>query len=135
LSSDLTPAVREFLDGPGHFAVVATVNADGTPHQAVVWYARQGEDVVVNARDGRRWAANARRDCCMSVTVAEAYDYVILTGPVDVVDDPEQAAAGIRSLARRYRDDEDQFAGQARVGFVLHPAHVAVHGRLVAQKD
>lgn len=132
MSSALSSAIREFLDGPGHFAVVATVNADSTPHQAVVWYARQGETVLVNARDGRRWAANARRTGYMSLTVADAYDYVILTGPLDVVEDLELAEADIRSLAHRYGDDEEQFRGQRRVSFVLHPGHVAAHGRLAS---
>lgn len=32
----LTPLARELLAGP-HFAIVATVNADGSPQQSVVW--------------------------------------------------------------------------------------------------
>jgi len=135
LRSDLSPAIREFLDEPGHFAVIATVNADGSPHQAVVWYARRGDTVLVNARDGRRWAANARRTGCMSVAIASAYDYVMLFGPVVVVDDADVADADIRSLARRYADDEGQFRGQRRMSFVLHPERVGVHGRLAAEAE
>ena len=133
MPSDLRPAVREFLDSPGRFAVVATVNPDSTPHQAVVWYLRRGQTLLVNARDGRRWAANARRAGQLSVTVAAGYDYVILTGALDVVEDVEVAGADIRALARRYGDDEDQFRGERRVSFVLHPGHVALHGRLAKE--
>jgi hypothetical protein len=33
-----TPEVGRFLEEPGRFGVLATLNPDGTPHQAVVWY-------------------------------------------------------------------------------------------------
>ncbi len=130
MSSDLSPTVQEFLDGSGRFAVVATVNPNSTPHQAVVWYLRRGQTLLVNARDGRRWAANARRTGQLSVMVAAGYDYVVLTGELDVVDDVEVGGGDIGALARRYGDDEEQFRGQRRVSFVLHPGHIALHGRL-----
>lgn len=33
---ELTQSIRDFLDQP-HFAVVATIAPDGTPHQTVMW--------------------------------------------------------------------------------------------------
>lgn len=135
MSLVLSEAMREFLDESGHFAVVATVNSDGSPHQVVVWYQRRGDTVVVNARDGRHWAANARRTGSMSAAIADAYDYVILRGSVEVVDAPDTAGSDIRSLARRYGDNEEPFNGQRRVTFVLHPDHISVHGRLVGNTE
>ena len=135
MSAIFSRAVREFLDEPGHFAVVATVDLDGSPHQSVVWYQRQDDAVLVNAREGRRWAANARRAGSISIAIAAAYDYVILRGKAEIVDEPERAQDDIRSLARRYGDDEEQFVGQRRVSFRLHPSHVAVHGRLAVHEE
>ena len=36
-ASNLTAEARHFLEEP-RFAVIATINADGSPHQTVVWY-------------------------------------------------------------------------------------------------
>ena len=115
---------------PGGFAVVATVDADGSPHQAVVWYLRRGNAVVVNGRADRRWVVNARRAERVSIAVVDGYDYVILTGRVLVDDAADHAASDIRSLARRYGDDEENFAGQARVTIELTPDHASLHGGL-----
>ena len=126
----LTERVAAFLDDPGRFAVLATANEDGTVHQAVTWYERRGQSIVVNARVDRRWATNARRTRLLSAAIADGQDYVIVRGLVDAVEDPEIALADIRGLARRYADDEAQFDGQRRVTFVLRPQRVSVHGRL-----
>ncbi len=130
MPTELSEPVSAFLDDPAHFAVVGTVNEDGTAHQAVVWYERRGQSIVVNARVGRRWAANVRRTGRLSAAIADGQDYVIARGHADVIDDPDSAMADIRGLARRYGDDEAQFDGQRRITFVLHPEHVSLHGRL-----
>ena len=39
--SNLTTEVRHFLETP-RFAVIATINEDGTLHQTVVWYLLRG---------------------------------------------------------------------------------------------
>lgn len=126
----LSSRICAFLDTPGRFAVLATMNPDGTAHQSVVWYERFGQTIVVNALDGRRWATNARRAGRLSAAIVDAYDYVIVSGPVEVIDEQEVAQADIRVLARRYREDEGAFDGQRRVTFVIHPNRVAVHGAL-----
>lgn len=130
MAAVLSERVAAFLDGSGRFAVLATTNVDGTVHQAVTWYERRSESIVVNARVDRRWAANARRTRYLSAAIADGQDYVIVRGHVDALDDPHVALADIRGLARRYADDETQFEGQRRVTFVLHPQHVSVHGTL-----
>ena len=35
---ELDPTVRAFLERPRRFATIATIDADGMPRQAVVWY-------------------------------------------------------------------------------------------------
>ena len=44
----LTPEQRAFLE-ENRFAVVGTVNPDGSPHLAVMWYLLDGDEVVVNS--------------------------------------------------------------------------------------
>ena len=38
MATMLEQRVRRFLEAPGRHAVLATINQDGTPLQAVVWY-------------------------------------------------------------------------------------------------
>jgi PPOX class probable F420-dependent enzyme len=132
----LTGPVRAFLEEPGRFGVLATVNPDGMPHQCVVWYRVTDRGVLVNSAVGRRWPANLQRDPRASLIVEDEYRYVVLRGTVEVIDDPAQALADISGLARLYhRDDQeaaerlirDVFATQRRVSFLLRPRSVSTH--------
>ena len=125
--------VRAFLEEPGHFAVVATLAADGRPHQAAAWYLVRGEALILNSRVGRRWPTNLLRDPRVSVLVVDEYRWVSLRGAVEVDHDPERSQADIAEMARRYHaDDPDvaeraiaEFRSQQRVTFILRPARVA----------
>lgn len=129
---DSLPAdVRTFLEAP-RFAVIGTINPDGSPHQAVVWYLVQGDEIVVNSAEGRRWPSNLRRDPRLNVTVNDGADWVGLRGRVKIVDDQPTAQADIAAMARRYDDPAvaeaeitTQFQRQRRVSFRLRPS--AVH--------
>jgi len=131
--SSLSSDVRRFLAEAGRFAVVATVNADGTPHQAVAWYLLDGDSLVLNSMVGRRWPANLVRDHRVSVLVADGYRWVSLRGTVQVVSDRARAQADIAAMARRYHADDpaaaereiSTFETQERVTFVLRATRVA----------
>ncbi len=129
----LPQEVRDFL-AADRFAVVGTVGADGTPHQAVAWYTLQGDDIVLNSADGRRWPADLRRDQRVSVMVADGYRWVSLGGRVEIDEDQERAQADIAAMARRYHADdpaaaedliENRFRRQHRISFRLRPESVA----------
>ena len=122
------PEIATFLDAP-RYGVVATHDADGGIWQAVVWYAVTDDGILMNARNGRRWLTNLRRDPRLSLVVADGEDYVIVRGQAVVTDDPERAQAEAQVLAERYGSDES-FAGQHRVGVLLHAERLGVHGEL-----
>lgn len=133
----MEPNVRRYLEAtPPRFGVLGTINRDGTPHQAVVWYTVRGDIVVVNSMEGRIWPTNLRRDPRCSMVVEDGWDYVALRGTVEVIEDAEQGQADIAEMARRYWPDraedaiEDRFGPQQRVSFHLAPASVVVHGQL-----
>ena len=48
----LSDEVRNFLN-ERRFAVLGTVNPDGTIHQSVMWYLLDGDTIVMNTRKGR----------------------------------------------------------------------------------
>ncbi len=128
--------VRAFLDVP-RFATIATTDDDGAPRQAVIWFLLDGDTIVVNSLDGRRWPTNLRRDPRIAIAVADATEqsWVGLTGTVEVVDDQAQAQADIAAMARRYDDPEEaeavianRFSKQRRVSFRVTVA--AIHDHL-----
>lgn len=132
--SPWTPAIRDFLGAP-HYAVVATIDPDGAPHQAVVWYLVDGDEIVVNSADGRRWPANLRRDPRIGFIVEDELRYVSTRGVARAEDDQAIAQADIAAMARRYHPDDpveaetlirDRFERQHRVSFRFRPARFAV---------
>jgi PPOX class probable F420-dependent enzyme len=127
---------RQFLEHPGAFATLATLEPDGSPFQAVVWYALQDDALLVNSAVGRRWPANLVRDPRFSLVVEEAYDWVGVRGVAEVLSDPAQAQADIAAMARRYHASDpehaerlirDRFERQERISFLLRPLVIAEH--------
>ena len=75
------PAVR-LIDGR-NYAVLATVNADGSPQTSVMWVGRDGDDLLFSTVEGRVKHRNMVRDPRVSVTVIDSADpesYVELRG-------------------------------------------------------
>ena len=122
----LTDPQRAFLDRP-LFAALATVDPDGSPRQAVIWYRLEPDGrILLNSRSGRRWPANLERDGRVALAVtdpADGYLWLGLTGRVDEVDDDlERAREDIVALAHRYRDEPTAssiatFRSQPRISF------------------
>ncbi len=129
--------MRRFLEKPGRHGVLATINPDGMPLQAVVWYLVEEDALLVNSLHGRRWPENLLRDARYSLTVEDGLDYVALRGEAEVLDDPDQAQEDIAAMARRYHTPDEaerliagRFRPQRRVSFRLRPRAVTVHGEI-----
>jgi PPOX class probable F420-dependent enzyme len=96
--------VRAFLEEP-RFAVMATINASGTPQLTVMWYALlPDEDVVVlNATRGLLKERNLRRDPRMAICVEDGMRYVTLAGAAELVEDRAEQEREVNALiAPRY---------------------------------
>ena len=93
--------MRGFLDPP-RFAVLGTVNPDGSPHLTVMWYERRGDEVVVNTTQERLKSRNLATDQRVSVLVGEAERYVRLDGVARAIASGEDALQDIRALGVRY---------------------------------
>ena len=137
MATELEPRVRRFLEAPGRYAVLATIDPDGSPLQAVVWYLVENDALLVNSLHGRRWPENLRRDPRYSLAVEDGPDYVALRGEAELLDDAQRAQADIATMARRYHSAEDAerriedfFRTQQRESFRLRIRVVTVHGEL-----
>jgi len=89
MSIPLSDAALALLDGR-NYAVLATVNPDGSPQTSVMWVGRDGNDVLFSTVAGRMKHRNMRRDPRVSVTVidsANPENYVELRGRVSMTPD------------------------------------------------
>jgi PPOX class probable F420-dependent enzyme len=128
-----------FLDAdPRRLGVLATINPDGTPHQAVIWYAPLPDgSLLINTARGRRWPTNLLRDQRCALMVHDASTWVSVRGEATLVVEGEQGFADIVALAHRYHEDRDDPAGlerniaawrtQVRMTFHLRPASVTLY--------
>ena len=76
-----------------HYAVLATINADGSPHTSAMWVALDGDDLLFSTVEGRVKHRNMLRDPRVSVTVWDSADPEIsvdLRGRVSMTPDPER---------------------------------------------
>jgi len=85
----LNDATLRLLDGK-NYAVLATVNPDGSPQTSVIWVGRDGGDVVFSTVEGRVKHRNMVRGPRVSISVidwAEPENYIELRGRVSMTPD------------------------------------------------
>ena len=85
----LSEETLRLLDGK-NYAVLATVNPDGSPQTSVVWVGRDGDDLLFSTVAGRVKHRNMVRDPRVSVTVIDSADpenYVEFRGRVSITPD------------------------------------------------
>jgi PPOX class probable F420-dependent enzyme len=102
--AQLTGKVRTLFDGK-NFAVLSTLEPDGTPHSTVVWVKRDGDDLVFALPRSRRKTANLSRDPRAAVVIFDAanpYDSVQVQGTASIEDDPDGTL--VEELSRKYLD-------------------------------
>jgi PPOX class probable F420-dependent enzyme len=131
--------IRNFLDDE-RYATISTIDPDGRPRQAVIWYTVDGDEIVINSAIGRLWPANLLRDPRLAFNVIDAadqYRWVGLTGTVRAITDWTATQADIAAMCRRYHADEpdeaeriisDRFERQERISFRFTPS--AIHDEL-----
>ena len=126
----LSEKARAFLNEK-RFAVLATINSDGTPQLTTMWYLLEGNTIVMNTKAGRIKERNMRRDPRIAICVEDGYNYVTISGTVEMIDDPEIAQRDIYRLAVRYDGEEaarqkvaDQFSKERRITLHLKCEHV-----------
>jgi PPOX class probable F420-dependent enzyme len=113
----LSEATRALTDGK-NYAVLATINADGSPQTSVMWVGREGDDLLFSTVEGRRKHLNMRRDPRVSVSVIDTADpenYVELRGRVSMT--PDEGRRIDTQLSWKYdgRDPDEDRPGAVRV--------------------
>lgn len=130
MAKTLSEQARAFLSEK-RFAVLATINKNGTPQLTTMWYLLEGDTIVMNTKVGRLKERNMRRDPRISVCFEDEYHYITISGTVEMIDDQEIAQRDIARLAIRYHGEEAGrqqaarlFAKEQRVTLRLRCDHV-----------
>ncbi len=113
----LSEATLKLLDGK-NYAVLATINPDGSPQTSVIWVGRDGGDVLFSTVAGRVKHRNMVRDPRVSVTVIDSADpenYVELRGRVSMTPDVGRALDTQLSWKYDGRDPDEDRPGAVRV--------------------
>ena len=105
MPGSLTEKARAFLQEQ-RFAVLATLNKDGSPQLTTMWYLLEEDTIIMNTKAGRIKALNMKRDPRISICVENGYTYVTISGIVEMNEDQETAHHDIYRLAVRYHGEE-----------------------------
>jgi PPOX class probable F420-dependent enzyme len=124
------PPIRELLEQP-NYAVISTLNRDGSIHNTIVWISAEGEQVAVNSAIGRLWPTNLQRDPRVTVIVYEAgnpYNFVEIRGTA--AGSTDGADEHIDALAKKYTGEDEypyRRPGEQRIKFTIEPTHVRLY--------
>jgi PPOX class probable F420-dependent enzyme len=128
----LTQPTLALIDGK-NYAVLATLNPDGSPQTSVIWIGHDEDGVLFTTVEGRVKHRNMVRDPRVSITVIDSADpeyYVELRGRVESIT-PDAGRQMDTQLSWKYdgRDPAPDRPGAVRV--VVRIAVDKVTGRAV----
>ena len=115
----------ELLAAP-NFAMLTTLERDGTPRSHVMWVVGTSERLVINTQEDRQKHRDMLRDPRVTVTVWDRERpgrFVEVVGRVDRVVRGQEARDGIDTAARKYlgRDYDPASINAPRVAFEIEP--------------
>ncbi|GAA4932992.1 PPOX class F420-dependent oxidoreductase [Actinoplanes utahensis] len=121
----LPDVARKLIDNPT-YAVLTTINEDGSPQSTVIWVKRDGDDVLFSTTRGRVKTRNMEREPRVSICgydPAQPYSYFTVQGTVALSDDPDDL---ISELSFKYANEPwtADAPGTVRVVCRLTPTHV-----------
>lgn len=131
MATELSARARTYLREL-RFAVLATINHDGTPQLTTMWYILEDDGTItMNTKIGRAKERNMRRDSRISICIEDGYKFVTINGTVEMIDDQKIAQHDIYRLSARYhgeakarRQMEEQFSKETRVTLRLQPESI-----------
>ncbi|MER7750700.1 PPOX class F420-dependent oxidoreductase [Kitasatospora sp. NPDC097643] len=103
MNAQLSDRAKALIDGKS-FAVVSTIQPDGSPQSSVVWLRRDGDDLLFSTVQGRRKHLNLVKDPRVSILVnppESPYEYLEARGSVTMT--TEGGRELIDELAAKYR--------------------------------
>lgn len=131
----LDPKIVSFLTDETRYAVLGTINPDGSVQQSVMWFDVEGDTIVMNTKRGRFKDRNMLNDARVSLCFEDSYRYVTLKGRAELIDDPELGQSGMLKMATKYlgaeeaaRQMAEMYSQQERVVIRVAVDSVDAHG-------
>jgi len=97
---------KAFLAYP-RYGIVSTINADGSPQATIVWFMRDGDDLVFTVEAESLKSRNMRRDPRIVMAIADGGRFVSAKGSVELDERPEAGAEWLLRIAKRYYGEEE----------------------------
>lgn len=101
-----TDRQKAYLAYP-RYAILTTLMSDGGPQSTVIWYIRDGDDLVFTSEADALKVRNMHRDSRVSLVVADGGRYVSVRGKVEIDENDEIAAQWLLRIAKRYYGEEE----------------------------
>ncbi|MER7936328.1 MULTISPECIES: PPOX class F420-dependent oxidoreductase [unclassified Streptomyces] len=120
MSDTFSDDLKQLVDSTPVFAVVATVQPDGSCQQSVVWLLRDGDDLLFSTTVGRRKERNLRRDPRVNIMINPPnapYTYAEIRGTAEITTEGGQELIDRLSLkytGKEYRDFNPASADDAQ---------------------
>mgnify|MGYP000880865083 CR=1 FL=1 len=126
--ASIPDGVRAVLEAPSFWAL-ATLNADGSPQNNVMWVDVEGDKVMLNTSIGRVKEKNMRRDGRLSLSYANPqnpYERIEIRGKAVEFKGGDEGIAGINKLANKYLGSDYPWLqpGEERVTILIEPTRV-----------
>lgn len=132
---EMTPEIRAFLAEARWPGILSTLRPDGSPITSSVWFALDGDVILISTPAARPKARNARNDARVSFLVdtrERPYKGVAIEGTAEVVEDP--ARQSMRTIAERYLGPvlppamEERISATDRVMLRITPSRIRPWG-------
>ena len=133
--TELTPEIRVFLEEAKWPGILSTLSPAGAPITSAVWFAVDGEEIVISTPATRPKARNAGLDSRVSFIVdtkERPYRGVAIEGVARV--DEDNGKREMRTIAERYLGPilpaamEERIAAMDRVVLRIRPTRVRPWG-------
>jgi PPOX class probable F420-dependent enzyme len=110
-----------------HFAVLGTMNKDGSPQLTTMWYLLDKDGtIVMNTQVHLQKVKNILRDRRIAICIQDGSRSVSINGTVELIEEPAVIHDDTNRLIERYKDEEgtrkqyrDIFMQQQRVSLHL----------------
>jgi PPOX class probable F420-dependent enzyme len=128
------PASAKAVVTSGRVAHFTTINADGRPHDTVVWVDLDGNDIIIGKLMADQKVANIRRDNRVSLSIEADGDqmgminYLVVEGTASVTEGG--APELLQRLAHRYVGPDVKFPPMPNPpeGFIIRVTPTKVRG-------